>query len=111
MSVINQNPPVFHASINPSVKFGIRQCNLISRLCSDLTDHNMVPLSTWIHPIPNRPIAPIASPSLVKIRLFSIGNLMKTSTIGIDDANGRLPIPDLRSVHKSPEKNQLIIRL
>ena len=71
----------------------------------------MVPLSAWISSIPNRPIAPIACPSLIKIGFLGIGNLMESRTVGIDDANGRLPIPDLRSVHKSPEKNQLIIRL
>ena len=58
----------------------------------------MVPLAIRIPPVPNRTVAAIPGPALVKIGFLGIRNLMKTSTIGIDDADRRLPIPDFRSV-------------
>ena len=109
--MIHQDPPIRQASVYPSMIAITRQCDLIAGFCSNLADHHMVPLSTWVPSVPNRSITSIPCPGLIKIRLLGIRNLMKTRTIGIDNTNGRLPIPDLRSVHKSPEKNQLIIRL
>ena len=71
----------------------------------------MVPLAIRIPPVPNRTVAPIPGPGLVKIGFLGIRNLMKTSTIGIDDADRRLPIPDFRSVRIPAKEDQFIAGL
>ena len=89
----------------------IGQCDLIARFCSNLADHHMVPLTTWIPPVPNRSITSIPCPCLIKIGLLGIRNLVKSRTVCIDNANGRLPIPDLWSGYVPTKKYQLIARL
>ena len=71
----------------------------------------MVPLTTWVPTVPNRPIAPVPSPGLIKVRLLGIRNLVESRTVGIDDTNGRLPVPYLRSIHIAAKEHQFVTGL
>ena len=109
--MIHQDPAIREASVYPGMITISGQCDLIARFCSNLADHHMVTLTTWIPSVPNWAITSISCPCLIKISFLGIRNLVKSRTVCIDDANGRLPIPDLGSRYITAEKNQLIIRL
>ena len=106
--MIHQDPAIRQAGVYPGMIAITGQCDLIARFSSNLADHHMVPLATRIPSVPNRTIASVPGPGLVKIRFLGIGNLMKTGTIGIDDTDSRLPIPDLRGRYLPTKEYQFV---
>ena len=96
-NMIHQDSTIGQAGICPGMVSITGQCDLIARFCPNLADHHMVPLTTWIPPVPNRSITSIPCPGLIKIGFLGIGNLVKFGTVRIDDADGCLPVPNIRS--------------
>ena len=76
--MIHQDPAIGQAGVYPGMITITGQCDLIARFCSDIADHHMVPLTTWIPPVPNRSITSIPCPCLIKIGFLGIRNLMKS---------------------------------
>ena len=71
----------------------------------------MVSPTLRIFTVPDRSVFAVAGPGLVEVGLRGIGDLMKTRTVCIDDADRRFPHTDLRMILDASEKNQFVIRL
>ena len=109
--MINQNSAIRQASVNPSVRALIGKRNLLARLASNLSRHDVVSSTFRVFPIPDGCIGSIARPSLVEICVVGIGNLMKTGTICIDDANGCLPFADIGIIFEAAKEDKHVTGL
>ena len=111
MSVIDQNPPIRQASVGPSVRSLAGKGNFLPGLSSDLPNHDVVSPTLRVFSVPDRSVFAVPGPSLVEVGLRGIGDLMKTRTVCIDDADRSFPHADLRVILDAPEKNQFVSRL
>ena len=111
VGMINQNPPVGHTGVCPRVIFLVGKSDLVAGLSADLPRHDVVAAASRILSIPDRRIRAVPSPSLVKVGVLGIRNLMKPCSIGVDDTDRCLPHPDLRMVFDTPKEDQFVIRL
>ena len=109
--MINQNPPVSHTGVCPRVVSLVGKSDLLAGLPADLSRHDVVAAAIWIFSIPDRRVRAVPSPSLVKVGVLGIRNLMKPCSIGVDDTDRCLPHPDLRMIFDTPKEDQFVIRL
>ena len=109
--MINQNPPVSHTGVRPRVVSLVGKSDLLAGLSADLSCHDVVAAAIGVFSIPDRRVRAVPSPSLVKVGVLGIRNLVKPRSIGVDDTDRCLPHPDLRMIFDTPKEDQFVIRL
>jgi len=109
--MVDQNPPVGHAGVCPSMSTLVGKSNFLARFSSDLSCHDVVAAAIGIFSIPDGGVCAITSPSLVEVGVLGISNLMKPRSVGVDDADRCLPHTDLRMVLDTPEEYKFVPRL
>ena len=109
--MINQNPPVGHTGVCPRVVSLVGKSDLLTGLSADLSCHDVVAAAIGVFSIPDGSVRAVTSPSLVKVGVLGIRNLVKPRSIGVDDTDRCLPHPDLRMIFDTPKEDQFVIRL
>lgn len=110
VGMINQNPPVGHAGVCPSMSTLVGKSDFLARFSSDLSRHDVVAAAIGIFSIPDGSVRAVTSPSLVEVGVLGIRNLMKPRTIGVDDTDRCLPHADLRMIFDTPEEDEFVPR-
>ena len=108
--MINQNPPVGHTGVCPRVVFLVGKSDLLAGLSADLPRHDVVAAASRILSIPDRRVRAVPSPSLVKVGVLGIRNLMKPRSVGVNDTDRCLPHADLRMIFDTPEEDEFVPR-
>ena len=70
----------------------------------------MVAATTRILSIPDGRVRTVTSPSLVKVGVLGIRNLMKPRSVGVNDTDRCLPHADLRMIFDTPEEDEFVPR-
>jgi len=109
--MIDQNPAIRQASVSPSVRTLIGNGNLLSGFTSDLTRHYMIATAFGILPVPYGCVGSIPCPRLVEICISLISQLMKASTIDINNTDDRLPFTHIRIILNPTKENEHVSRL
>ena len=108
--MINQNPPIGHAGVCPSMSTLVGKSDFLARFSSDLSRHDVVATAIWIFSIPDGSVRAVTSPGLVEVSVLGIRNLMKPRTIGVDDTDRCLPHADLGMILDAPEEDKFVTR-
>ena len=105
VGMINQNPPVSHTGVRPRVVSLVGKSDLLTGLSADLSCHDVVAATIGVFSIPDGRVRAVPSPSLVKVGVLGIRNLVKPRSIGVDDTDRCLPHPDLRMIFDTPKED------
>ena len=108
--MINQNPPVSHTGVCPRVVSLVGKSDLLAGLPADLSRHDVVAAAIGIFSIPDGRVCAVTSPSLVKVGVLSIRNLMKPRSVGVNDTDRCLPHADLRMIFDTPKEDEFVPR-
>ena len=108
--MVNQNPPVGHAGVCPSMSTLVGKSDFLARFSSDLSCHDVVAAAIGIFSIPDGGVRAITSPSLVEVGVLGIRNLMKPRTVSVNDTDRCLPHADLRMIFDTPEEDEFVPR-
>ena len=110
VGMVDQNPPVGHAGVCPSMSTLVGKSDFLARFSSDFSCHDVVASAIGILSVPDGGVRAVTSPSLVEVGVLGIRNLMKPRTIGVDDTDRCLPHADLRMIFDTPEEDEFVTR-
>ena len=108
--MVNQNPPVGHAGVCPSMSTLVGKSDFLARFSSDFSCHDVVAPAIGILSVPDGGVRAVTSPSLVEVGVLGISNLMKPRSVGVNDTDRRLPHTDLRMIFDTPKEDEFVPR-
>jgi len=110
VGMVNQNPPVGHAGVCPSMYSFVGKSDFLARFPSDFSCHDVVAPAIGILSVPDGGVRAVTSPSLVEVGVLGISNLMKPRSVGVDDADRCLPHTDLGMILDTPKEDKFVPR-
>ena len=110
VGMVDQNPPVGHAGVCPSMYSLVGKSDFLARFSSDLSCHDVVAPAIWIFSIPDGDVRAVTSPSLVEVGVLGIRNLMEPRSVSVNDTDRCLPHADLRMIFDTPKEDEFIPR-
>ena len=107
----DEDSAIFKTAESPGVKILWSERDFLAGLCSNFASEYPISLATGSATIPDWGVTSVAGPGLVEVGMSAVGELVKLTSIHIDDTNSGFPIANFFCIHEATKEDELVAGL